>query len=50
MRKIKINNSDEIKIVELAAENLAKIFIQQILSRKNPNVNKKIENRYGKSN
>ena len=39
MRKIKINNSDEIKIVELAAENLAKIFIQQILSRKNPNVN-----------
>lgn len=50
MNKIKINDSDEIKTIELAAETLAKILLQQVLSRKNPEPYKRIENKYDKSN
>ena len=38
------------KQIELAAEALAKIFVEQVLSRKTDMGNKVIEKNYGKSN
>lgn len=41
---------DSKKQIELAAESLAQIMVQQVISRKNKQINKKIENKYGKPN
>jgi len=38
------------KQVELAADGLARILIQQVMSRKNLAVNRLIETKYGKRN
>lgn len=46
-KKIQI---DYQKQIDLAAESLAQIFIQQALSKKDVAVNKEIETKYGKSN
>jgi hypothetical protein len=47
--EIKIQTTDKNKI-ELAAENLVQILIQQAMSDRNNLTSKKIENKYGKSN
>lgn len=36
--------------IELAAENLARIVIQQVLTKRNKQINKKDDDKYGKSN
>lgn len=42
---------DNQKQIDLAAESLAKILLQQVLSRKNPEVHSQIESKtYDKSN
>lgn len=40
----------ELKQTELAAEKLAQILIQQVIEKRNQQINKNIENKYGKSN
>jgi hypothetical protein len=47
----KVYNDTELqKQVELATENLAQILIQQAMSKRSNQINKKIENKYGKPN
>ncbi len=41
---------DESKQVELAANQLARILIQQVMSKKNLVVTQQIDNKYGKPN
>ncbi len=40
---------DAQKQIEMAAETLAKILIQQVLSKKNSNLAQQIEKKYGES-
>ncbi len=46
---IKKNETESQQRIEVAAEMLAQIFIQQITYKKLGSVDKKIENQYGKS-
>ena len=46
-KQIKIETQ---KQIEMAAETLARILIQQVLSKQNGNSAKQIEKKYGKSN
>ncbi len=49
--KVKIEKDFELqcqKQIELAAESLARILIQQVISKKNNAANKEINNKYGK--
>ena len=41
---------DQQKQVELAADSLARILIQQAMSKRNSTASKQIETKYGKSN
>jgi hypothetical protein len=45
--KAEISNQEQI---DLAADILARVLIQQVSSKRNKQINKSIENEYGKSN
>lgn len=45
-KKFEIHDQEQ---VDLAAENIAQILVQQVMSRKSGQINKRIENKYGKS-
>lgn len=49
MNILTIDKEENDKVIELAAEALAQIFIQQVNSKKDV-VNEKIEGKYGESN
>ncbi|MFA6446313.1 MAG: hypothetical protein WCW14_03650 [Candidatus Paceibacterota bacterium] len=49
MAKIE-RNRKEIEQIDLAAESLVQILVQQAISNRNKQINKKIENKYGKPN
>lgn len=50
MKDSETNKFNDKDLIRLAAESLARIFIQQIKSKENISINKQIENKNGNTN